>query len=138
MVTKALSAATKGAMALAELYGTPVVDMWNLLWTNGLSTDIVGDRLFGFYPGGHPYPAGHLCMAIQALVALGVETNVGSLTLNWSKKSAVTNHCAAGGITVANNALSCTVRFDRMPMAWDVPDGEIITNDARNAFVVML
>lgn len=125
-----------GAMALAELYGTPVVDMWDLLWTNGLSTDIVGPRLFGFYPGGHPYPAGHLCMAIQCLLALGVETNVGSLTLNWSKKNATTNHCAVSDITVASNALSCTVHFDRMPMAWDVPDGTI-TNDARDAFVVM-
>lgn len=125
-----------GAMALAELYGTPVVDMWHLLWTNGLSGDIVGPRLFGFFPGGHPYPAGHLCMAIQSLVALGAETNVGSLTLNWTKKNATTNHCVASGITVATNALSCTVHFDRMPMAWDVPNGTI-TNDARNAFVVM-
>lgn len=126
----------EGAMELAELYGTPVVDMWDLLWTNGLSTDIVGAGLFGYYPGGHPYPAGHLCMAIQSLVALGAETNVGSLTLNWTRKSAVTNHCAVKGITVATNALTCTVRFDRMPMAWDVPDGTI-TNDARGAFVVM-
>ena len=125
-----------GAMGLAELYGTPVVDMWDLLWTNGLSSDIVSNRLFGFYPGGHPYAAGHLCMAIQCLVALGAETNVGSLTVNWAKKSAVTNHCAVSSITVTSNALACTVRFDRMPMAWDVPDGTI-TNDARDAFVVM-
>ena len=123
-------------MRLAMLYGTPVVDMWHLLWTNGVSTDIVSNRLFGFFPGGHPYAAGHLCMAIQCLVALGAETNVGSLTLNWSKKSATTNHCVASDITVSSNTLSCTVLFDRMPMAWDVPDGTI-TNDARNAFVIM-
>lgn len=125
-----------GAMALAQLYGTPVVDMWHLLWTNGLSSDIVGPRLFGFFPGGHPYAAGHLCMAIKCLLALGVETNVGSLTLNWSRKSATTNHCVVNAISVATNTLTCTVHFDRMPMAWDVPDGTI-TNDARNAFVVM-
>lgn len=135
-----------GAMALAQLYGTPVVDMWHLLWTNGLSSDVVGPRLFGFYPGSHPFPAGNLCMALQGLVALGVETNVGSLTLNWFGASASTNHCVVSGITVAASTLACVVHFDRMPMAWDVPmtmrwdvpvPNSTITNDARNAFVIM-
>ena len=48
----------------------------------------------------------------------------------------VTIHCAASEIRVTGNTLTCTVRFDRMPLAWDVPDGTI-TNDARNAFVIM-
>jgi hypothetical protein len=124
------------AMALAVKYKTPVVDMWHLLWTNGLSTDITNNRLFGFYPGGHPYAAGHLCMALRALIALGADTNVGSLTLNWATAQASTNHCVASGISVNGNTLACTVHFDRMPPAWDVPDGTV-TNDARDAFVVM-
>lgn len=124
------------AMALAQQYHTPVVDMWHLLWTNGVSQDITNNRLFGFYPGGHPYAAGHLCMALRALVALGADTNVGSLTLNWAAGKATTNHCVASGIAVNGNTLTCTVHFDRMPLAWDVPDGTI-TNDARNAFVLM-
>lgn len=125
-----------GAMVLAAKYKTPVVDMWHLLWTNGLSQDITNNRLFGFYQGGHPYAAGHLCMALRALVALGAETNVGSLALNWTTAKATTNHCVASGISVSGSTLTCTVRFDRMPLAWDVPDGTI-TNDARNSFVIM-
>jgi len=125
-----------GAMALALKYNTPVVDMWHLLWTNGLSQDITNNRLFGFYEGGHPYAAGHLCMALKTLIAIGVETNVGSLTLDWSTAKATTNHCVASGISVNGSTLTCTVHFDRMPLAWDVPDGTI-TNDARNAFVLM-
>jgi hypothetical protein len=125
-----------GAMVLARKYKTPVVDMWHLLWTNGVSSDITNNRLFGYYPGGHPYAAGHLCMALKALVALKVETNVGSLTLTWNKSKASAIHCAASKIQLTGNTLTCTVRFDRMPLAWDVPDGTI-TNDARNAFVLM-
>ena len=124
------------AMALAVQYHTPVVDMWHLLWTNGLSEDITNNRLFGFYPGGHPYAAGHLCMALKALIALGAETNVGSLSLNWATGAANTDHCEASAISINGNTLTCTVHFDRMPLAWDVPDGTI-TNDARNAFVIM-
>ncbi len=124
-----------GAMALAVKYHTPVVDMWHLLWTNGLSEDITNNRLFGFYAGGHPYAAGQLCMALSALTALGADTNVGSLTLNWTTAKAATNHCVASGISINGSALTCTVHFDRMPLAWDVPDGTI-TNDARNAFVI--
>lgn len=124
------------AMALAVKYHTPVVDMWHLMWTNGLSDDITGNRLFGFFGGGHPYAAGHLCMALKTLIALGAETNVGSLSLNWTTGKATTNHCVANNISVNGSTLSCTVHFDRMPLAWDVPDGTI-TNDARNAFVIM-
>jgi hypothetical protein len=126
-----------GAMALATMYHTPVVDMWHLLWTNGVAADVTNNRhLFGFYEGGHPYPAGHLCMALKALIALGVETNVGSLTLDFKTLKARTDHCTINDIQVVNDTMTCTVRFDRMPIAWDVPDG-VITNDARNAFVVM-
>jgi hypothetical protein len=124
------------SMYLDKLYGTPVVDMWHLLWTNGLSSDVTGARLFGFFPGGHPYPAGHLCMALKALIALGAETNIGVLTLDWAGARAFTNHCVASGISLGSNTLTTTVHFDRMPLAWDVPDGTI-TNDARNAFVLM-
>ncbi len=125
-----------GAMALAAKYKTPVVDMWHLMWTNGLNRDITNNRLFGFYQGGHPYAAGHLCMALKALIALGVETNVGSLTLNFKTLKAQTDHCEASDLQTNGNTLSCTVHFDRMPPAWDVPDDTIV-NDARNAFVIM-
>jgi hypothetical protein len=127
-----------GSMYLDRLYGTPVVDMWHMLWTNGVSTDITNNRLFGFYPGGHPYPAGHLCMTLKALLALGVDTNVGSMTLDWSNHIiASTNRCTVTDPSLlSGGVLTFTVHFDRMPLAWDVPDGTV-TNDARNAFVLM-
>lgn len=125
-----------GATALATKYKTPVVDMWHLLWTNGLAGDITNNRLFGFYGGGHPYPAGHLCMALKTLLALGAETNVGSITFNWAIAKAITNHCVASGLSLNGNTLTATVHFDRMPLSWDVPNGTI-TNDARGAFIVM-
>jgi hypothetical protein len=126
-----------GSMHLDNLYGTPVVDMWHMLWTNGVSTDIVGKRMFGFYPGGHPYPAGHLCMALKALIALGADTNVGSLSLDWSNHVVLsTNKCTVMNPLLLGETLTFTVHFDRMPLAWDVPNGTI-TNDARNAFVLM-
>jgi hypothetical protein len=125
-----------GATNLAGIYHTPIVDMWHLLWTNGLSTDVTNARLFGFYTGGHPFPAGHLCMALKALIALGAETNIGSITLNWQAATATTNHCTASGFSLTGSVLSGTVHFDRMPPAWDIgANGS--TNDARNAFVLM-
>lgn len=125
-----------GAMQLAQKYRTPVVDLWHMLWTNGWDGDVTGQRLLGFYEGGHPYPAGHLAMAIQTLRALGAETNVGSILFDWQIATASTNHCVASNISRNGNTLSATVRFDRMPFAWDVPNGTI-TNDARGCFVAM-
>jgi hypothetical protein len=67
----------------------------------------------------------------------GVDTNVGSFTLDFQNALvAATNHCVVSGVSLSGNALSFTVHFSRMPMAWDVPDGTI-TNDARNAILVM-
>ena len=128
---------------LAAHAGVPVVDLWHMLATNGWSRDVTNARLLGFYSGGHPFASGHLCMAIKTLQALsvntnfGIDTNLGSFTLDLSNAVvAATNQCAVTGITRVGNTLTFTVRFDRMPMAWDVPDG-VRTNDARNAFVVM-
>lgn len=124
-------------LQLAGFYSTPPVDLWHLLWNNGLSGDVVGSRLFGFYSGGHPYPAGHLCMTLKTLIALGAETNVGSMTLDWNNQLVSnTNKMTVINPSLSGNTLTFTVHFDRMPPAWDVPNGTI-TNDARNAFVVM-
>lgn len=125
-----------GCLYLNGLYGTPQFDLYHELSTNGWLADQSGPRLLGFYPGGHPYPPGHLCMAIWTLINLGVETNVASVTLDYNAVTATTNHCVVSGLAQANGGLSGTIHYDRMPMGWDVPDGTI-TNDARNAFVVM-
>jgi hypothetical protein len=119
---------------ISQLYGTTPIDLWHLVWTNGMSTDT--NQLFGFYAGGHPYPAGHLAMALWTLLSLGAETNIGSITINFGGGSiAATNHMTASGVSMSGNTFSCTLLCDRMPPAWDVPDGTI-TNDARNCFVI--
>lgn len=125
-----------GCLYLNGLYGTPAFDLYDELSTNGWLADQSGARLLGFYTGGHPYPAGHLCMAIWTLLNMGVETNVASVTLDYNAVSAATNHCVVSGLAQSGNGLNGTILYDRMPMGWDVPNGTI-TNDAQNAFVVM-
>ena len=122
------------ATNLAGIYGLAIVDMWHDLWTNGVSTDVTGARLFGFSSGNHPYPAGFFMMGLKNLIALGAETNIGSLTFDWSSATASTNHCSASGINLVGSTLTATVHFDRMPGAWDVGDG---TNGCNDAFRLM-
>lgn len=130
-------AGNAAATNLAGFYGTPIVDQWNLQWTNALSNDVVGARQWGFYSGGHPYPAGHLCMTLLTMRALGAETNVSLATLDFANASvSSTQSCTISSVSLAGQTLTFTRHDDRMPGAWDVPDGTI-TNDARNAFVLM-
>jgi hypothetical protein len=119
---------------LAAAEGVVMLDTLHDLLTNGVLNDITGARLFGFFPGNHLYPAGYLCMALKHLIGLGAETNVSSLTFNWAAATASTNHCTATGISLIGNTLTATVRFDRMPGAWDVGAG---TNGCNDAFTLM-
>jgi hypothetical protein len=125
-----------GSMQLAADNGIAIIDLWHRLWTNGWSADVMGNRVLGFSTGSHPFAPGGLAIAVQQLLGLNVETNVGSLTFNWFAATASTNHCTATGISVIGNKLTATVHFDRMPMAWDSPDGTI-TNSALPAFIAM-
>jgi hypothetical protein len=125
-----------GSMQLAADRGVAVVDLWHRLWTNGWSTDVVGNRILGFSSGSHPFAAGGLASAMHQLLGLNVETNVGSLTFNWGASTASTNHCTASSISVNGNILTATVHFDRMPLAWDALDGTI-TNDATGVFIAI-
>lgn len=127
---------TLATLQLASKYGTPPVDTWSMTWTNGVQTDRVGARIFGYDALGHPYAAGSLCMALKDLIALGVETNIGSVMIDGNTSIATTNHVAVTNIIKNGNTLTFAMRFDRMPPGWDVPDGTI-TNDARGAFVLM-
>jgi hypothetical protein len=125
------------ATNLAGVNGLVMVDMWHDMWTNGVESDVTGSRLFGFFPGNHPFPAGYLCMALKTLIALGAETNIGSCVIDFNAATVrSTNHEVISGLQLTGNTLSWTVHYDRMPGAWDVPDGTI-TNDCRNAFVLM-
>jgi hypothetical protein len=119
----------------AGLAGVAIVDNWHCLWTNGFSTDVVGDRKLGFYPGNHLYPAGYLCMALWDLIMMGAETNIGSCVIDYNAASiSATNHMVISGLQRSGNTLTWTHRFDRMPGAWDVGPG---TNGCDDAFAVM-
>lgn len=119
---------------VSSLLGTTPIDLWGMTYTNGLNTDT--SHLFGFYAGGHPYPAGHLAMALWTLIALGAETNIGSLTINFLGGSVSgTNNLTAINPSLIGNTFTLTLHCTRIPGGWDVPNGNI-TNDARNCFVI--
>lgn len=127
--------------AVTNLFGSqgrPFVDMWNPLWMGGWSNDNNGAQLLGFYAGGHPYAAGSLAMGITIAQKLAdVDTNVSLATLDFGTGSVVsTNHCVISDIHISGSTMTFTRHDDRLPMAWDVPDGTI-TNDCRNAFIAM-
>lgn len=117
----------------------PCVDMWHPLWTGGWSNDInSGAGLLGFYTGGHPYASGSLTMGITIAQSLAdVDTNVSLATIDFSAGGVVcTNHCVISSISENGNSITFTRHDDRLPLAFDVPDGTI-TNDCRDAFIAM-
>lgn len=133
-------AGNAGSMQLAADFGVSVIDLWHAMWTNGVSTDQSGNRYVWHPIGGSHFSApGGLINAIWQLKGLNVETNVGTLTFDWGGVKAYTNQCVATGISVSNGRLTSTVRFNRMPMAFDANGGSTIgtiTNDARRAWSV--
>jgi hypothetical protein len=130
-----------GSMGLAAALGVPVIDMWHLMWTPAFQADQAGARLMWSGIGGsHFTQAGYLAMDIFALQKLGVETNVGSITINFNAGTvAATDHAGGFAFSKTGQTVTGTFFFSRMPMSWDVPGtyGSItITNDARAAFTV--
>ena len=127
--------------AVTNLFGSeglPYVNMWYPLWNEGWSNDNNGAHLLGWYAGSHPYASGSLAMGITIAQTLSdVDTNVSLATVDFSTGSVVcTNHCVISAISVNGSTMTFTRHDDRLPMAWDVPDGTV-TNDCRNAFVAM-
>jgi len=118
---------------LNGIYGTPIVNLWPELWTNGWNTDAVGSRVLGFSTGSHPYQGGFVAMSLAKLRALGVDTNIATIAFDFSAVSAVTNHCTATGLTKSGASLSGTVRFDCLPMGWVEQPGTV-TNQGSMCF----
>jgi len=116
-------ARNQGSLVLNTNLGTPPVDTWNVLYTNGLLT-VDSD----FYPNGHPATPGSTAMALWHVQQLGFETNVGTVKIDYSDLSAVTNHWTASSISKTPLSLTATIRADRMPMSWDVPGGQRTNN----------
>lgn len=123
-----------GCQMLNNMYGQPSIGLYSNLYIGGWSNYFrlpQGD----FHSGGHPPPGYALDMAGQTVINLGLDTNVGAFTLDWNNQLvAATNKVTIVNPSLVNHVLTFTAHFDRMPMAWDVPDGTI-TNDASTAFI---
>lgn len=122
-----------GCMGLQAFYGHPVVDLWHDTWTNGWSADVVGSRVLGFSTGSHPYHGGFVSGAISMLTQLGADTNVGTLTIDGSAFTAVTNHFTCSAVTNTGSGVSLVVHADRMPLGW-IEQAGTITNQGSMAF----
>jgi hypothetical protein len=113
-------ARNNAATNVAGTYGLVQLDVWHLLWNNGWSSDVTGARKLGFFSGNHLYPAGYLCMALQNLIALGAETNIGNCVIDFNAAALrSTNHMVVSSVALTGGTLSWNVHFDRMPGAWD-------------------
>jgi hypothetical protein len=94
-----------------------------------------GAGLLGFWTGAHPFPGGHFVMFAFVMRSRNVETNVGSVVINFNGGTISTNHCVASGITSTATKISWTQHWDRMPGGFDWLDG-VHTNDSRPGWVV--
>jgi hypothetical protein len=121
---------------LAAQNGILGIDLWNHLENPYWSNDFAGAQLVWSSDASHPSPAGHLNIALTTAQQMAVDTNVWDFNVNWNGTSVSTNHCVVSSLSNSGGSLSFTLHLDRMMGAWDVPDGTI-TNDARNAFVVI-
>jgi hypothetical protein len=119
----------QGSMDVAAIFGTPLVDTFHLLYTNGILT-VDSD----FYPFGHPKPPGSLAMTIRHIQALNYPTNIGWFFVDYLAQNSLTNHFSFKNLTFSSTQITGEVCSDYIPMGWDVPDGTV-TNDARNCFV---
>jgi hypothetical protein len=125
-----------------NLLGRPYVDMWHPLWnpqgTEGWGPDETNGVTSDWNTGSHPSAGLSLTMAINIARTLAdVDTNVSLATVDFNSAAVVsTNHCVISSISKVGNSISFTRLDDRLPMAWDVPNGTI-TNDCRDAFRVL-
>ena len=111
------------------------IDAWNTLaqaWTNDFNAN-GGTNVQWLPRGGHFASGGALSWAMAFMKGFTADTNVSTCTVNWSGSIAATNHCVLSGVSKSGNTLTFNRLDDRLPMAWDVPDGTI-TNDATAAF----
>jgi hypothetical protein len=125
-----------GSTFLNALYGHSDFPLFLQLSNNGVIADQAGARIFGYYAGSHPFPAGHLAMSTFTLLNRNVETNIASFTLNFDAGTFTTNHCVVSGVTATASKVSWTIHYDRMPPGYDYPDG-IHTNDATKIFTLI-
>ncbi len=117
--------------------GVRGVDIWGQLshsWTNDfIATGGANVGWFAAPKAGHPGSGGQLSWALAILKGITTDTNLSTCTVDWSAAVIATNHCVLSSSSRSGNTLTFTRHDDRLPMAWDLPDGAI-TNDCSGAF----
>jgi hypothetical protein len=115
------------------------VDSYNMLsnsWVPDWDFN-AGRNIQYVFPSGieHFLAGGGLSWCMSFLRGITTDTNISTATVDWNGSVVATNHCVVSGVTQSGNVLTFQRKDDRLPMAWDVPDG-VITNDARPAFLL--
>lgn len=121
------------------VFGIRGADSFNTLsnaWVSDYNTNS-GNNIQLVYPGGVPHfmSGGALSWVDSFVSQIDTDTNISTCTLSWSGSVVDTNNCYISGLTVSGYTMTFNRQDDRLPGAWDVPDG-VITNDARPAFIL--
>lgn len=119
-------------------FGIRGVDSFNILsngWVSDYNTNSARNVQMVYIPAEHFLSGGGLSWCLSFLRGITTDTNVSTATVDWNGSVVSSSHCVISGATQNGNVLTFQRRDDRLPMAWDVPDGTI-TNDARPAFVL--
>jgi len=113
------------------------IDIWNPLsqsWTNDyIANGGTNIQWFSAPKAGHFASGGALSWALAILKSITTDTNISTCIADWAGSVVSTNHCVLSGVSQSGNTLTFNRLDDRLPMAWDVPDGTI-TNNATTAF----
>jgi hypothetical protein len=115
-------------------FGIRGLESWSRLvssWTHD-TTNNSGLNI-QWLDSGHVGSGGQLSWMLALLKDITTDTNISNCTLDWAGTLVSTNRCVVSGISRTGNILTFTRHDDRLPMAWDAPDGTI-TNEANRAF----
>jgi hypothetical protein len=128
------------SVAAGNILGFLGVDSFNILsnsWTGDYRAN-GGTNVQFVFPAGveHFLAAGGLSWAISFIRGITTDSNISTASIAWAGTVTATNHCCVTGVSVSGFTMTFTRKDDRLPMAWDVPDG-VITNDARTAFALI-
>jgi hypothetical protein len=114
------------------------VDSFNILspsWfadftaNGGTNVQLFASPLLNHFASG-----GGLSWAFAFLKSITSDTNISTCVIDFNSAiGAATNHCVISSVSRSGNTLTFNRIDDRLPPAWDVPDGTI-TNDATTAF----
>ena len=118
-------------------FGVRGVDLWHITlnaWTNDWVQNGGANVGWIFKPAPHPGKGGQLNRAFAFIKGITSDFDVSTCTLDWGRAAeSATNHCVISSISKSGNTLTFNRLDDRLPFAWDMPDGTI-TNNCSGAF----